>query len=149
MIIRHPTIVNVCRRYVTTSLCLLSYTALLPMITLVECVLDVRTSGGSCIAGDPLKAYEFIHKYGISDDTCTPYVGLSWLRGFVVANMTTVEDVQSNQCYTSKWRGSGSKVPRYDLFQAHDTLIQLLVPWSCTNRYALAHCSSPLLFSIF
>ena len=46
-----------------------------------------------------------MHQYGISDDTCAPFVGLNWLRGFSVAAMTDVDDVQSHQCYLCDWGG--------------------------------------------
>jgi len=65
-----------------------------------------RTSGGSCNGGSALKAYEFMHKYGIVDDTCQPFVGLNWLRGFEVAAMDQVEDVQQHQCYQCMWNGN-------------------------------------------
>ncbi len=68
--------------------------------------------GGSCNGGDQLKAYEFIHNYGISDDSCTPYAGLNWLYGFVVAGLTEVDDVQGAQCYTCNWIGSCEFVPK-------------------------------------
>lgn len=73
---------------------------------------NARISGGSCNGGSNLKAYEFIHKYGISDDSCAPFVGLNWLRGFEVASMTDVEDVRSHQCFICTWSGTCSFVPR-------------------------------------
>jgi cathepsin X len=81
-----------------------------------------RVSGGSCNGGDPLKAYDFIHSYGISDDTCSPYAGLNWLRGFEVAAMTSVEDVQGHQCYTCNWNGVCEYVPKtlYNLYSVDE-----------------------------
>ena len=81
-----------------------------------------RTSGGSCNGGDQAKAYEFIHTYGISDDTCTPYEGLNWLRGFEVAAMTEVEDVKDHMCFTCAWDGSCGYVPKefYNLYGADE-----------------------------
>lgn len=32
---------------------------------------------GSCSGGSDIKAYEFIHKYGITDVTCSPYMGVT------------------------------------------------------------------------
>jgi len=37
-----------------------------------------EVSGGSCNGGDANKAYDFIYKYGITDDSCAPFVGLNW-----------------------------------------------------------------------
>jgi hypothetical protein len=55
--------------------------------------------GGSCNGGSDLKAYQFMYRYGITDDTCAPlFMGLNWLRGFTVAAMTDVEDVRKHQC---------------------------------------------------
>ncbi len=71
-----------------------------------------RITGGACTGGDMLKAYEFIHKYGISDDTCAPFAGLNWLHGFVVAGMTSVDDVQGALCYTCDWEGACGFVPK-------------------------------------
>lgn len=79
-------------------------------------IISGRTSGGSCNGGDDLKAYEFINKYGISDDTCAPFLGLNWARGFEVAAMTDVEDVRSHQCYICMWNGVCTFVKRYIAF---------------------------------
>lgn len=81
-----------------------------------------RVSGGSCNGGDPEKAYEFVHKYGISDDTCAPYAGLNWLRGFEVAAMTDVDDVRGHQCFTCNWSGVCEYVPKslYELYGADE-----------------------------
>lgn len=72
-------------------------------------------SGGSCNGGDDLKAFEFIHRYGIVDDTCQPFIGLNWLRGFEVAAMTKKEDVQSHQCFQTAWTGISTFVPIKDV----------------------------------
>jgi cathepsin X len=64
---------------------------------------NARTTGGSCNGGDHLKAYEFMHKYGMVDDTCAPFHGLNWLHGFDVAAMTGVKAVQNHMCYTCDW----------------------------------------------
>jgi hypothetical protein len=64
------------------------------------------------MGGDSNKAYEFIHKYGISDDTCAPFLGVSWARGFTVADMVDVEDVRSHQCYVCTWAGTCTFVKR-------------------------------------
>lgn len=72
-----------------------------------------RTTGGSCNGGDQLKAYEFIHKYGISDDTCAPFLGQQWARGFEVAAMTDVDEVRAHQCFLCMWDGTCTFVRRY------------------------------------
>jgi hypothetical protein len=72
-----------------------------------------KISGGSCNGGSDLKAYQFIHRYGITDDTCAPFMGLNWLRGFTVAAMTDVDDVRKHQCYLCTWQGSCTFVPRF------------------------------------
>lgn len=79
-------------------------------------------SGGGCMGGDATKAYEFIHKYGISDDTCAPFVGSDYARGFAVANMFQIEDVQKHQCYLCDWNGVCTFVPKklYDLYGADE-----------------------------
>lgn len=71
-----------------------------------------RTSGGSCNGGDHLKAYDFAHKFGLADDTCAPFLGLNWARGFEVAAMTEVDDVRAHQCYICNWNGVCSFVKR-------------------------------------
>ncbi len=74
-----------------------------------------RTSGGSCNGGSHLKAYDFIHTYGISDDTCAPFIGLDHIRGFQVSAMTEVEDVQAHQCFLCDWNGECNFAKRYVL----------------------------------
>lgn len=75
-------------------------------------------SGGSCNGGDHVKAYDFIYKYGIADDTCAPFMGLNWLHGFAIAAYTSVEDVQRSQCWTCDWYGACGYVPAeyYNLY---------------------------------
>ena len=63
------------------------------------------TSGGSCSGGDDLKAYDFIHKYGIVDDTCAAFLGVSEPRGFVVGSMKDIDEVRRHQCYQCEWNG--------------------------------------------
>jgi len=70
-----------------------------------------RTSGGSCNGGNDLKAYEFMHKYGLVDDTCAPFLGLNWAHGFEVAAMIDVDEVRNHQCYICSWSGSCSFIP--------------------------------------
>jgi len=72
---------------------------------------DKSITGGSCNGGDQIKAYEFISKYGIVDDTCQPFVGLNWLHGFEVAAKTEVESVQARMCFTCGWGGTCGFVP--------------------------------------
>jgi cathepsin X len=81
-----------------------------------------RISGGGCNGGDSSRAYKFIHNYGISDDTCAPFMGVDFARGFTVADMYTKEDVQAHQCYLCAWDGNCLFVPRnhYDLYGADE-----------------------------
>jgi len=67
---------------------------------------NARTTGGSCNGGDHVKAYEFMHKYGMVDDTCAPFAGLNWLHGFDVAALTKVDKVRNHLCYTCDWEGA-------------------------------------------
>lgn len=73
-------------------------------------------SGGSCNGGDPFKAYDFMNKYGITDDTCAPFQGLNWVHGFEVAAMKDVEDVQNHQCFYCQWGGSCTFLHKYVCF---------------------------------
>ena len=57
-----------------------------------------RTTGGSCEGGDHVKAYEFMHTYGISDDTCAAKIGLDRLHSFHVAAMTGMCTVLLQNC---------------------------------------------------
>mgnify|MGYP005991034599 CR=1 FL=1 len=59
-----------------------------------------------------MKAYDFAHKFGLADDTCAPFLGLNWARGFEVAAMTEVDDVRAHQCYICNWNGVCSFVKR-------------------------------------
>jgi cathepsin X len=71
-------------------------------------------TGGSCSGGDALKGYEFIYKYGITDDTCTPYRGLEYEHGFEIHDMKSKEDVTSHMCYSCDWNGNCSFLSRND-----------------------------------
>ena len=81
-----------------------------------------KITGGTCNGGDDLKAYDFIHKYGISDDTCAPFVGLDMARGFQVNAMKDVDEVRAHQCYLCMWDGSCTFVRResYNLYGADE-----------------------------
>jgi cathepsin X len=77
-----------------------------------------RISGGACTGGNSLKAYRFMNKYGVADDTCAPFSGINWEHGFTVADMVSVEDVQNHQCFLCTWGGNCVFAPRefYDLY---------------------------------
>jgi cathepsin X len=79
---------------------------------------DSRITGGGCGGGDSLKAYEFIYKYGISDDTCTPYFGADAEYGFEVSDLRTVGDVSSHQCWSCDWGNACAfkRFGEYDLY---------------------------------
>ena len=72
---------------------------------------DLTITGGTCQGGDHIKAYEFVHTYGISDDNCMPYSGHNWKHGFHVADLTEVADVRAHQCHTCSWDGNCGFVP--------------------------------------
>ena len=72
----------------------------------------IRITGGSCGGGDSLKAYDFIHKYKLADDTCAPFMGVDSARGFTVSDMVKVADVQAHQCYLCMWSGTCTFVRR-------------------------------------
>jgi cathepsin X len=38
----------------------------------------LKLSAGSCDGGDPNKANEFFHKWGITDDSCNPYLAVDY-----------------------------------------------------------------------
>ncbi len=58
-------------------------------------------TGGTCNGGDAVKAYEFVKLYGIVDDTCAPFLGLNWARGFDTAAMTDYQQVRHERgCIT-------------------------------------------------
>ena len=81
------------------------------VVYIFEFYLNDDWLGGGCNGGDSLKAYEFVYNYGIVDDTCAPFTAVQWERGFVVAKMNTVEDVQNHMCYTCTWDGACMFVP--------------------------------------
>ena len=58
-----------------------------------------------------MKAYDFVLRYGIGDDTCQPFVGLNWLHGFSVAGMVEPDKVRSHQCFQCGWDGVCDFVP--------------------------------------
>lgn len=84
--------------------------------------ISFKQIGGSCLGGDSLKSYEFIHRYGIADDTCAPFLGIEYPRGFTVAGMKEVEDVQAHQCFICTWSGNCAFVPResYNLYSVDE-----------------------------
>ena len=73
---------------------------------------NAKTVGGTCNGGDDLKAYEFIYKNSIVDETCAPFLGVNSPHGFVVSGYTTKEDIQANSCSICDWSGTCGFVPR-------------------------------------
>ena len=67
-----------------------------------------------------------MHKYGIVDDTCAPYVGLSWYHGFDVAAMNDVDAVRNHMCYSCSWDHSCSYLHRLAIFKALLTLFRVM-----------------------
>jgi cathepsin X len=79
-------------------------------------------TGGGCDGGDSSKGNEFIHKYGITDDSCQPFLGVNYPHGFEVAGMTAVEKVQAHMCYICGWNGECGFVPRsnYNIYSTDE-----------------------------
>eukprot|EP00656_Telonema_subtile_P020411 TRINITY_DN21534_c0_g1_i1.p1 TRINITY_DN21534_c0_g1~~TRINITY_DN21534_c0_g1_i1.p1 ORF type:complete len:113 (-),score=23.15 TRINITY_DN21534_c0_g1_i1:40-378(-) len=75
-------------------------------------------TGGSCAGGDDFKAYSFIHKYGISDDTCLPFRGVA--DHYELPSDPSVRQVQSRLCRVCHWNGEckwEAYYPRYGIEQ--------------------------------
>lgn len=65
-----------------------------------------KLTGGSCNGGDAFKAYDFVHKYGIADDTCAVFAGVDAAHGFELVMMSDPEDIKKHQCYQCDWDGT-------------------------------------------
>ena len=72
---------------------------------------DGAITGGSCLGGNSLDAYTFIHKYSITDDTCAPFVGMNYAWGFTYAAMSDVDKVRDHMCKVCDWEGNCDWVP--------------------------------------
>lgn len=74
---------------------------------------DASMSGGSCFGGDDLKAAEFIHRYGISDDTCAPFQGTDFGWGFDCCDGDdkTKAHVRAHMCHYCDWSDSCRWLP--------------------------------------
>jgi len=83
---------------------------------------DESVSGGSCMGGDDYKAAEFIHKYGISDDTCAPFSGIDFGWGFDCCDGTdtTKKNVQSHMCHYCNWENECDWTTEYERFGADE-----------------------------
>jgi cathepsin X len=79
-------------------------------------------TGGTCDGGDADKAYEFINKYGITDDTCTPYFGMDNEYGFEISDNSRAEDVSAHQCWSCTWATQCFFLPPsdYNLYHADE-----------------------------
>ncbi|KAJ1421891.1 hypothetical protein B484DRAFT_399328 [Ochromonadaceae sp. CCMP2298] len=75
---------------------------------------DSKLTGGSCEGGDSLKAYDFVYKFKVTDDTCTPYLGLDAEHGFEVRDLTKAEDIQAHMCYSCDWEDRCEYLPVAD-----------------------------------
>ncbi|XP_065829193.1 cathepsin Z-like [Oscarella lobularis] len=70
-------------------------------VTRVGMLLDCGDMG-SCEGGDHVKAYEYIHQNGITDETCTPSMGVSQLNWGEVdckQRMCRTCDFKTGNCY--------------------------------------------------
>jgi cathepsin X len=66
---------------------------------------DGDLTGGSCLGGDSLRAYKFAYKYGITDDTCAPFLGMNYGWGFDHAEGDNSTDVMKHLCQVGAWDG--------------------------------------------
>jgi cathepsin X len=72
---------------------------------------EAKTTGGDCDGGDSEKAYEFMYKYKMTDESCSPFLGMGRQHGFEVSEMTEVEDVTSHLCWSCDWNGACGFLP--------------------------------------
>ena len=64
-------------------------------------------SGGSCMGGAALDAYNFTHVYGVTDDTCAPFLGMNYGWGFTYATGgANVSDARAHMCHLCRWVGN-------------------------------------------
>lgn len=86
-------------------------------------------TGGSCLGGDAGRAYAFANKYGITDDTCAPFLGVNYGWGFEHAEGNSVNDVVSHLCQVCGWDGGCNwlKDGEYDYYKA-ETYGEVLGP---------------------
>lgn len=92
---------------------------------------DASLSGGSCMGGAALDAYNFTHVYGVTDDTCAPFLGMNYGWGFTYAlGGANVSDARAHMCHVCRWGGNCEWVDpqHYDVYttdefgQVHGTL---------------------------
>jgi cathepsin X len=60
-----------------------------------------------------------MHKFGISDDTCTPYFGMDSEYGFQVDNLKTVADISGHMCFSCTWDNQCAFLPVGDFNLYH------------------------------
>lgn len=69
----------------------------------VQVLMDCDRNNSGCNGGWPLKAYDYIHKNGITDSTCAPYQALSWQEGKKCAPDSICKECKpSGECYVPK-----------------------------------------------
>ena len=81
---------------------------------------DPKVTGGDCSGGDALPAYKFIHRFGITDTTCAPFLGQSFgdtfgggvlpesggAEGSATTHAKETAYVRSKMCHFCDWDGN-------------------------------------------
>jgi len=79
-------------------------------------------TGGGCLGGDSGRAYKFAHNYGVTDDTCAPFLGVNYGWGFEHAEGLSRDDVLTHLCQACGWDGGCNwmKQGEFDYYSAQD-----------------------------
>eukprot|EP00747_Dinoflagellata_sp_TGD_P113091 gnl/TRDRNA2_/TRDRNA2_171632_c1_seq1.p1 gnl/TRDRNA2_/TRDRNA2_171632_c1~~gnl/TRDRNA2_/TRDRNA2_171632_c1_seq1.p1 ORF type:complete len:553 (+),score=34.82 gnl/TRDRNA2_/TRDRNA2_171632_c1_seq1:30-1661(+) len=87
---------------------------------------DSEITGGNCQDGNTRMVNKFLYTYGVSDDTCAPYMGQSFAWGIECCANTvemkvnkTSSKVREHLCQSCSWNGNCVWVPpgRYQLYR--------------------------------
>ena len=72
-------------------------------------------TGGGCQGGDSAKAYSFIQRFGITDDTCTTFLGEDFGNNFGFGDPTSEKLLQAfvrgRMCHYCEWNGDCDWLP--------------------------------------
>lgn len=117
---------------------------------------DKEVTGGSCLGGDTSDAYKFVHKYGVTDDTCAPFLGMNYAWGFEHAHANSVDDVLTHLCQACAWDGGCDwlKPGEYNLYSAdsHGSVLgvdQMMAEIYARGPIACALNSEPNSFDLY
>lgn len=82
----------------------------------------MQLTGGSCMGGNSLDAYNFTHRYGVTDDTCAPFAGTDFTWGFTYAAETNVTVAAAHMCQVCGWDGNCDWAPAssYDVYHSDE-----------------------------